>query len=90
MFKFATNLICTIFFILFLEMIIYYRDYNSLIVIKNYIEKDLKSGFITDDLKYENIQIIIKENGEYLIYFYRDSFFLNESLKIIKYHGIVY
>lgn len=89
MLKFITNLICTIFFILFLEMITYYKDYNEISIIKNYIEDDLKNHKITKDLYFENTKIIIKENNEYLIYLYRDSFFSIDSLKIIKYHGIV-
>ena len=70
-------------------MIIYYKDYSEFTIIKNYIEYDLKNNNITSDLSFENVKVIIKENGEYSLYFYRNSFFSFKSLKIIKYHGIV-
>ena len=60
------------------------------IIEAGYVEKDIETVSFVEDFIFENIKVSIKENGEYSICFYRDSFFSFENLKIIKYDGIVY
>lgn len=71
-----------------LEGLLYYKKYNDLLIIKNYIEYDIKYKNI-ESFSNGVFKLNVMGDGKYEIIFNRNSLFAFNNFKNIKYNGIV-
>jgi len=91
MVKFINNFLVFFFCLMALEYLTYIKDYNEMIVLKNYIIYDIKNNNLQNvyNEKYV-VTISYKENEiNYEIVYKRKSLFNLNSFKKIKYNGII-
>ena len=88
MVKDIKNIVSLIFFFLFLEYLLYVRDYNDLQIMNNYMKYEIKENGI-DSFKNDKYELILNDNGNYCLVVTRDSLLNFEKYKKIKYVGIV-
>ena len=82
------NIISVVVFFFFLEYLLYVRDYNDLLITNCYVKYELKENGQLD-LSGDKYELIINEDGSYCLILHRDSLFVFERYKNIKYNGIV-
>ena len=86
--KFLENFICIFIFFVLLEGLLYFKDYNELMIIDNYLRYEIKNKELMS-FSNERYEVIINDN-EYSLILKRDSLFEFEWCKKIEYNGIVY
>lgn len=79
-------------FFVLVEILLYIKDYNEVVVLSKYISYDIKSKNMASFSNDKYVVDIKRGENEvrYYITYSRDSIFAFEKLKIIEYDGIVY
>lgn len=69
------------------EITLYSKDYNEVSIINNYVKYEIEKGTVSE-IRGDNYEVV-KEDGKYVIIYYRKSIFNFKFLKKIKYHVII-
>ena len=88
MVKDIKNVVSLILFFLFLEYLLYVRDYNDLLIMNNYVQYEIKENGMRS-LKNDKYELVLNDDGSYCLVITRDSLLNVEKYKKIKYVGIV-
>ena len=86
MFKFLKDFVYIFVFLISIELLMYIKDYNNVMIMKNYIEFDYKKGI--ESFKIDNYEINIYDR-DYEIIYYRTSIFNINFFQKIQYRGII-
>ena len=81
------NLVYVILCLIMLEVCLYFKDYNSVLIYENYIRYDIVNSDL-ESFKLNEYEIIVEDN-EYTIIYDRKPIFNFKFLKKIVYHGII-
>jgi len=87
LFKIARDFVLVVAFFCVLDTILYFKDYNEVIVVSEYIKHEISMNNIKS-FKTEKYEVLINEK-KYKIIYHRDSLFAFRNDKFIKYDGIV-
>ena len=87
--KIITDFLCVCVLCIVLEGVLYFRDYNDLMIMKEYFVYEIKNNDLKSfrDEKYE---MCLTGENKFSLTLYRDSLFVFDKYKKIKYDGIVY
>lgn len=85
MVKTLKNIVYLFVCLVILEICIYFKDYNEILIINNNVKYEIDN---IEYIKLKKYEIIIKEE-EYSIIYYRNSIFNFKFLKKIEYRGII-
>ena len=88
LFKFIVNFIFVLSFFVLLESLLYYKDYNEVEALSKYVKYEIENNDM-DSFSNGRYEVIIEDDKRYTINFYRNSMFVFDKYKIIKYDGIV-
>lgn len=91
MVKFINNLMVFLLGLIVLEYLTFIKDYNEMLVLKNYIIYDVKNNNLQTLYNEKYVVTISYEENKinYEIIYNRESLFNFNSFKNIKYNGII-
>lgn len=71
-----------------LDSLLYIKAYSEIMIMDSYIKYEVISGNIIN-FNSDKYEVVFKSNGSYTIILNRESLFVFEKYKKIKYDGIV-
>lgn len=88
LFKIIGNIISVFLLFFVLDSLLYIKAYSEIMIMDSYIKYEVISGNIIN-FNSDKYEVVFKSNGSYTIILNRESLFVFEKYKKIKYDGIV-